>query len=144
MAVPATIIKVKGAKALSALCANGQVPLCLKVNGAALAGSGTGALKALEVEGTRAVLTKGAVWPAAEVEFGGAKAVAAKSWVVGAGSGKAAAAAKGGMLAGYGCFGLGPWGFGFLLTTLGLAAVSYYLYRRNQQLSDEFAGETPL
>ena len=139
MAVPATIIKVKGAEALSALCANGQLPWCLKVNGSALAGPGAAALKTFEIEGARTALAKGAVLPAVEMELGG-KAVAAKSLVVGAGQGKAAAAAKGTLLAGYGCYGLGPWGLGFLLTTLGLAAVAYYLYRQNRQLVDELAG----
>ena len=141
MAVPATIIKVKGAKALGALCANGQLPWCLKVNGAALAGPGAAALKTLEIEGAHTALTKGAILPAVEMELGG-RAVAAKSLVVGAGQGKAAAAAaKGTLLGGFGCYGLGPWGLGFLLTTLGLAAVAYYLYRQNRQLADELAGE---
>jgi hypothetical protein len=140
MAVPATIIKVKGAKALSALCANGQLPLCLKVHGAALAAPGAAALKTLEIEGAHAAFTKGAMLPAVEMELGG-KAVAAKSFVIGSGQGKAAAAAaKGTLLGGYGCYGLGPWGLGFLLTTLGLAAVAYYLYRHNRQLTDELAG----
>ncbi len=141
MAVPATIIKVKGAKALSALCTNGQLPWCLKLKGAALAAPGAAAFKTLEIEGAHAALTKGAVLPAVEMELGG-KALSAKAIVVGAGPGKAAAvAAKGTLLGSFGCYGLGPWGLGFLLTTLGLAAVAYYLYQQNRQLSDELAGE---
>jgi hypothetical protein len=151
MAVPAIYIKVKGAKALSALCANGQLPACLQLKGAALAGPGAAgtlklgplaAFKSVEIEGARAALTKGAMLPAAELEFGGAKVVATKSLVASAGPGKAAAtAAKGTLLGSYGCYGLGPWGLGFLLTTLGLAALAYYFYRQNRQLLSEFAGE---
>jgi hypothetical protein len=142
MAVPAIYIKVKGVKALGALCANGQLPACLQLKGVALAGGPVAALKSVEIEGARAALTKGVMLPAAELEFGGAKVVATKSLVASAGQGKAAAAAaKGTLLGSYGCYGLGPWGLGFLLTTLGLAALAYYFYRQNRQLLGEFAGE---
>jgi hypothetical protein len=169
MDLPAISIKVKGAKALGVLWGNGQVPGAIQLKAVAMGGKtlttgGKGmalhlaeveatqlasvkgghvaGMKALEIEGARMALTKGAILPAAEVEIGGAKVVATKSFVVGAGQSKAAAAAaKGTLLGGWGCYGLGPWGLAFMLSTLGLAAVAYYLYRQNRQLADELSGE---